>query len=263
MSGDYPGNTRKRQVALTVERLEPETTTLALVEANENGGEADPSAIRPALAQLAASNLDALQRALLDAALSAATTRWATVACGGCGAPLACGASGSGRSGSVAGDRDASRPGAGQARPGGRASCSASALERGCGARWAGTTSKALPGRSSWTSSRPFSVAAARRSCGSGSVLSRRTSGMCCVTRCASSPRRRLHKSRACPNHSSYGIERFAIRARGKRWEAAVLGRARPLSVGARTSTLPFDTAQSCGTRPRAGRFLARLGGRR
>jgi hypothetical protein len=86
MSGDYPGNTRKRQVALTVERLEPETTTLALVEANENGGEADPSAIRPALAQLAANNLDALHRALLDAALSAATTRWATVVCGGCGA---------------------------------------------------------------------------------------------------------------------------------------------------------------------------------
>jgi hypothetical protein len=34
----------------------------------------------------AATNLDGLQRALLDAALSATTTRWATVACGDCGA---------------------------------------------------------------------------------------------------------------------------------------------------------------------------------
>jgi hypothetical protein len=38
------------------------------------------------LRKLAASNLDALQRALLDAALSATTTRWATVACADCGA---------------------------------------------------------------------------------------------------------------------------------------------------------------------------------
>jgi hypothetical protein len=68
---------------LTVEKpLEPKATTIV---ANGTGKSADPTAIRPALAQLAAENLDGLQRALLDAALSA-TTRWATVACGGCGA---------------------------------------------------------------------------------------------------------------------------------------------------------------------------------
>jgi hypothetical protein len=47
---------------------------------------ATASTFRPGLARLASSNLDALQWALLDAALSATTTRWATVACGDCGA---------------------------------------------------------------------------------------------------------------------------------------------------------------------------------
>jgi hypothetical protein len=84
MVGDYPGNARKRASALTVEPLEPERTTT--VETNGTLKTADPTAIRPALAQLAAANLDALQRALLDAALSATTTRWATVSCEDCGA---------------------------------------------------------------------------------------------------------------------------------------------------------------------------------
>jgi hypothetical protein len=85
LAGDYPGNGRKRALRLTVEEsLEPETTTM--IVANEAGKPADPTAIRPALAQLAAANLDGLQRALLDAALSATATRWATVACGDCGA---------------------------------------------------------------------------------------------------------------------------------------------------------------------------------
>jgi hypothetical protein len=37
------------------------------MEANGDGAAADPSEIRPALAQLAATSLDAMQRALLDA----------------------------------------------------------------------------------------------------------------------------------------------------------------------------------------------------
>jgi hypothetical protein len=45
-----------------------------------------PGSIRPALAQLAADNLNELQRTLLDAALNTTTTRWATVSCSGCGA---------------------------------------------------------------------------------------------------------------------------------------------------------------------------------
>jgi hypothetical protein len=69
---------------VTVEPLEPVTT--AVIEARRTVKAADPTAIRPALAQLAAANLDGLQRALLDAALSATTTRWATVACDDCGA---------------------------------------------------------------------------------------------------------------------------------------------------------------------------------
>jgi hypothetical protein len=71
---------------LTVEPLESETATIALSDANGSGKTADPTAIRPALARLAAANLDGLQRALLDAALSATTTRWATVSCSDCGA---------------------------------------------------------------------------------------------------------------------------------------------------------------------------------
>jgi hypothetical protein len=86
MAGDYPGNARKRDVALTLVPLEFENTTLASAETNSADKTADPASIRPALAQLAAENLDGLQRALLDAALSATTTRWATVSCSGCGA---------------------------------------------------------------------------------------------------------------------------------------------------------------------------------
>jgi hypothetical protein len=86
LSGDYPGNAPKKPRTMTVEQLEPEEVTPSPVEANGDGSAANPAEIRPALAQLAASNLDALQRALLDAALSATTTRWATVACGECGA---------------------------------------------------------------------------------------------------------------------------------------------------------------------------------
>jgi hypothetical protein len=56
------------------------------VTVTASGNGADPGSIRPSLAQLAASNLDALQRTLLDAALNATTTRWATVTCSGCGA---------------------------------------------------------------------------------------------------------------------------------------------------------------------------------
>jgi hypothetical protein len=86
LSGDYPGNVPRKRRMMTVEQLEPDGITASLMDANGDGAAADPSAIRPALAQLAASNLDALQRALLDAALSAITTRWATVACADCGA---------------------------------------------------------------------------------------------------------------------------------------------------------------------------------
>jgi hypothetical protein len=86
LSGEYPGNARRRASRLTVAPLEPETPQVTSVEANGDGSWADPAATRPALAQLAAANLDGLQRALLDAALSATTTRWATVDCDDCGA---------------------------------------------------------------------------------------------------------------------------------------------------------------------------------
>jgi hypothetical protein len=86
MSGDYPGNARKRDSVLTVVPLEPENTTMRSVRMNGGETTADPTSIRPALAQVAAENLDGLQRALLDAALSATTTRWATVSCSDCGA---------------------------------------------------------------------------------------------------------------------------------------------------------------------------------
>jgi hypothetical protein len=79
MSGDYPGNARKRDAVLSADP--PDPVFSVAVEAN---GSADPSSIRPALAQLTAANLSELQRTLLDAALSAATTRWVTVTCGGC-----------------------------------------------------------------------------------------------------------------------------------------------------------------------------------
>jgi hypothetical protein len=56
----------------------------ATVEPDVRGASGDPGGIRPALAQLAADNLSELQRSLLEAALSASTTRWATVECSGC-----------------------------------------------------------------------------------------------------------------------------------------------------------------------------------
>jgi hypothetical protein len=83
MSGDYPGNAPRKLPAIVVES-EP-TAEPAHVNADGNGGGGDPAAIRPALAQLAADNLSELQRTLLDAALSATTTRWATVTCQRCG----------------------------------------------------------------------------------------------------------------------------------------------------------------------------------
>lgn len=85
MSGDYPGNARRRDSLLMVVPPEPEVTIPPPVSIKGGDKTADPTAIRPALAQLAAENLDGLQRALLDAALSATTTRWATVACTECG----------------------------------------------------------------------------------------------------------------------------------------------------------------------------------
>jgi hypothetical protein len=85
MTGDYPGDARRHNSALTVEPLQSDDATMELVEQNQ-AASADPAAIRPALARLAAANLDGLERALLDAALSATTTRWATVTCDGCGA---------------------------------------------------------------------------------------------------------------------------------------------------------------------------------
>jgi hypothetical protein len=76
LSGDYPGNVPKARPLLSVDPPEPAT----FIEANGNEATiADPCAIRPALAQLAAANLSELQRSLLDAALDATTTRWATV----------------------------------------------------------------------------------------------------------------------------------------------------------------------------------------
>jgi hypothetical protein len=86
MSGDYPGNARRRDSLLKVVPVEFENTSVASTETNGTKKTADPTAIRPALAQLAAENLDGLQQALLDAALSATTTRWATVSCSDCGA---------------------------------------------------------------------------------------------------------------------------------------------------------------------------------
>ncbi len=45
----------------------------------------DPAAVRPALAQAAASSLDEIQAALLDAALGASREHWATFTCPDCG----------------------------------------------------------------------------------------------------------------------------------------------------------------------------------
>jgi hypothetical protein len=86
MAGDFPDSARKRASQVTVETLARRPTKTMFVEPSGSGKTPEPAAIRPAPAQLAAENLDGLQRALLDAALSATTTRWATVACGDCGA---------------------------------------------------------------------------------------------------------------------------------------------------------------------------------
>jgi hypothetical protein len=84
LSGDYPGDA-PRKLSVMVADSEP-AAELMVVETGGNGGGGDPATIRPALAQLAADNLSELQRTLLDAALSATTTSWATVTCHGCGA---------------------------------------------------------------------------------------------------------------------------------------------------------------------------------
>jgi hypothetical protein len=72
LSGDYPGNGRKREAVIEADSAEP--LSPVVVETNRDGA-ADPGSIRPALAQLAAANLDELQRTLLDAALNASTVR--------------------------------------------------------------------------------------------------------------------------------------------------------------------------------------------
>src|SRR4051794_11047188 len=55
-------NPPKKRTAVGVVEPEPE---IALAEANGDGAGGDPTAIRPALAQLAADNLTELQQALL------------------------------------------------------------------------------------------------------------------------------------------------------------------------------------------------------
>jgi hypothetical protein len=56
---------------------EPMTSTRSLTT--------DPAAVRPALARAAASSLDEIQAALLDAALGASREHWATFTCPDCG----------------------------------------------------------------------------------------------------------------------------------------------------------------------------------
>jgi hypothetical protein len=81
LRGDYPGNARKRDSVMEADPPEP----VAPVVIETNGDSvADPGSIRPALAQLAAANLNELQRTLLDAALNASTSCWATVRCSSC-----------------------------------------------------------------------------------------------------------------------------------------------------------------------------------
>src|SRR5262245_57911625 len=62
----------------------PQTETAIVVETESNslnGNAVSPADVRPALAQAAASSLDEIQQALLDAALGAAREHWATFTC--------------------------------------------------------------------------------------------------------------------------------------------------------------------------------------
>jgi hypothetical protein len=77
--GRYP-RARNPQVEIPV-AVATETES-----SGRNGSVAmSPADVRPALAQAAASSLDAIQQALLDAALGAAREHWATFTCPDCG----------------------------------------------------------------------------------------------------------------------------------------------------------------------------------
>jgi hypothetical protein len=74
--------TRATETA-TMTMMEPPLTTIT--DPPSPASNADPTAVRPALAQLAADNLSELQRSVLEAALSATRPVWMTFTCGSCG----------------------------------------------------------------------------------------------------------------------------------------------------------------------------------
>jgi hypothetical protein len=75
--GDYPRTRNPR----------PEVMVAVETEGNGRGANlvVSPSDVRPALARAAAGSLDAIQEALLDAALGASREHWITVTCTSCG----------------------------------------------------------------------------------------------------------------------------------------------------------------------------------
>jgi hypothetical protein len=76
-SGDH----LRRRTSTTAEPLVAEVeTTLA-----SGDGHADPTQVRPRLAEAAAASLDDISSALLDAALGATRETWITTSCSGCG----------------------------------------------------------------------------------------------------------------------------------------------------------------------------------
>src|SRR5262245_24533088 len=74
-AGDYPKNRRVKETEPVMVETVPVTTN----------GSHSPAQVRPALAQAAAESLDAIQQALLDAALGATRPLWITVPCQNCG----------------------------------------------------------------------------------------------------------------------------------------------------------------------------------
>jgi hypothetical protein len=73
--GRYPKSRKARET----EPVLVETSTVT------KNGSHSPAQVRPALAQAAAQSLDAIQQALLDAALGATREHWATFSCPDCG----------------------------------------------------------------------------------------------------------------------------------------------------------------------------------
>jgi len=82
LSGDYPGNAPKKRRAMTIEVLEPEAITPALVDANGDVSAKEPAGIRPPLSRALRPRILMRHSGPCSGAAPSATTTRGVGACG-------------------------------------------------------------------------------------------------------------------------------------------------------------------------------------